>query len=145
MSWYLADSIIKSKSCLSWTTECPIKVGDKTFISIRNVPYSDLDIVDVKADRRKIVLPSMNSKKVVIVVEDEAQPDLYDVVVTLTDTAKITKDGAVVGGNKIKLGLPITLEGADYKFTGSVSDIKVIDAVDDEVVNKEMNTTDDVQ
>ena len=87
----------------------------------------------------------MNSKKVVIVVEDESQPDLYDVVVTLTDTAKITKDGAVVGGNKVKLGLPITLEGADYKFTGSVSDIKVIDAVDDEVVNKEMNTTDDVQ
>ena len=101
--------------------------------------------MDVKADRRKIVLPSLNSKKVVIVVEDESQPDLYDVVVTLTDTAKITKDGAVVGGNKIKLGLPITLEGADYKFTGSVSDIKVIDAVDDEVVYKEMNTTDDVQ
>ena len=45
---------------------------------------------------------------------------MYDVVVTLTDNAKITKDGAVVGGNKIKIGLPITLEGADYKFTGSV-------------------------
>ncbi len=123
----------------------PIVKGDKTFISIRNVPYSDLDIVDVKADRRKIVLPTLNSKKLVIVVEDESQPDLYDVVVTLTDTAKITKDGAVVGGNKIKMGLPITLEGPDYKFTGSVSDIKVIDAVDDEVVNKDMNTTDDVQ
>ncbi len=123
----------------------PIVKGDKTFISIRNVPYSDLDIVDVKADRRKIVLPTLNSKKVVIVVEDESQPDLYDVVVTLTDTAKITKDGAVVGGNKIKMGLPITLEGPNYKFTGSVSDIKVIDAVDDETVNKDMNTTDDVQ
>ena len=123
----------------------PIVMGDKTFISIRNVPYSDLDIVDVKADRRKIVLPTLNSKKVSIVVEDVSQPDLYDVVVTLTDTAKITKDGAVVGGNKIKMGLPITLEGPDYKFTGSVSDIKVIDAVDDETVNKDMNTTDDVQ
>lgn len=123
----------------------PIVKGDKTFISIRNVPYSDLDIVDVKADRRKIVLPTLNSKKVSIVVEDVSQPDLYDVVVTLTDTAKITKDGAVVGGNKIKIGLPITLEGPDYKFTGSVSDIKVIDAVDDETVNKDMNTTDDVQ
>ncbi|MBD8963413.1 DUF4330 domain-containing protein [bacterium] len=123
----------------------PIVKGDKTFISIRNVPYSDLDIVDVKADRRKIVLPTLNSKKVSIVVEDVSQPDLYDVVVTLTDTAKITKDGAVVGGNKIKMGLPITLEGPDYKFTGSVSDIKVIDAVDDETVNKDMNTTDDVQ
>ncbi len=126
-------------------SEIPIKKGDKTFISIRNVPYSDLEIVDVKADRRKIVLPTLNSKKVVIVVEDVAQPDLYDVVVTLTDKAKITKDGAVVGGNKVKLGLPITLEGANYKFTGSVSDLKVIDAVVDETVNKDMNTTDDVQ
>ena len=125
--------------------EIPIKKGEKTFISIRNVPYSELEILDVKADRRKIVLPTLNSKKVVIVVEDVAQPDLYDVVVTLTDKAKITKDAAVVGGNKLKLGLPITLEGADYKFTGSVSDLKVIDAVVDETVNKDMNTTDDVQ
>lgn len=123
----------------------PLVKGDKTFISIRNVPYSELEIVDVKADRRKIVLPTLNSKKVVIVVEDVGQPDLYDVVVTLVDTAKITKDGAVVGGNKIKMGLPITLEGPEYKFTGSVSDLKVIDAVDDETVNKDMNTTDDVQ
>ena len=40
----------------------PIKKGEKTFISIRNVPYSDLDIVDVKADRRKIVLPSLKNQ-----------------------------------------------------------------------------------
>lgn len=125
--------------------DIPIKKGEKTFISIRNVPYSDLEIVDVKADRRKIVLPTLNSKKVVIVVEDVSQPDLYDVVVTLTDTAKITKDGAVVGGNKIKLGLPITLEGTEYKFTGSVSDIGIVDDVDKEIKNKNMNTTDDVQ
>ncbi len=124
--------------------QIPIKKGEKTFISIRNVPYSNLDVVDVNADRRKIVIPTPTGQKV-LTVTDAAQPDLYDVVVTLTDTAKITKDGAVVGGNKIKMGLPITLEGADYKFTGSVSDLKVIDAVDDEKVNRDMNTTDDVQ
>lgn len=123
----------------------PITKGDKTFITIRNVPYNEVKIVDVKADRRKIVLQPLSTKKVVIVVEDAAQPDLYDVVVSLTDEAKITKDGAIVGGNKIKVGLPITLEGADYRFTGSVSDVKIIDAVVDEVVNKDMNTTDDVQ
>ena len=123
----------------------PIKKGEKTFISIRNVPYSDLDIVDVKADRRKLVLQTPSTKKVVIVVEDPAQPDLYDVVVTLTDKAKITKDGAVVGGNKIKLGLPITLEGANYKFTGSVSDLQIVDSVDNDVLKEDMNTTDDVQ
>ena len=125
--------------------EIPIKKGDKTFISIRNVPYSDLDIVDVKSERRKIVIPTPTSKKFVVEVEDASQPDLYDVVVTLADTAKITKDGAVVGGNKIKIGLPITLEGKNYKFTGSVSDLEVIDAVDDETLNRDMNTTDDVQ
>ena len=124
--------------------DIPIKKGEKTFISIRNVPYSDLEILNVKADRRKIVLPTLNSKKVVLVVEDESQPDLYDVIVTLTDKAKITKDGAVVGGNKVKLGLPITLEGPNYKFTGSVSDINVLDTVDKNI-DKDINTTDDVQ
>lgn len=125
-------------------SDIPIKKGDKTFISIRNVPYTDLEILDVKADRRKIVLPTLNSKKLVIVVVDEGQPDLYDVVVTLTDKAKITKDGAVVGGNKIKLGLPITLEGANYKFNGTVSDISIVGAVNKNL-GTDINTTDDVQ
>ena len=38
----------------------PIVKGDKTFISIRNVPYTDLQILDVKSDKRKIVLPALN-------------------------------------------------------------------------------------
>lgn len=124
--------------------EIPIKEGEKTFISIRNVPYSDLKVIAVNADKRKIVIPTLSGQKV-ITVTDSSQPDLYDVVVTLTDNAKITKDGAVVGGNKIKIGLPITLEGADYKFSGTVSDLQVIDSVDNEKVNRDMNTTDDVQ
>ena len=69
--------------------EIPLKADDKTFISIRNVPYTDLDIVDVKADRKKIVLPILNSKKVMI-VEDVSQANMYDITVTLKDTAKIT-------------------------------------------------------
>lgn len=125
--------------------EIPVKNGEKTFISIRNVPYSDLDIIDVKAERKKTVLPAMNSKKV-IVVEDVSQAYTYDIVVTLVDTAKITKDGAVVGGNKIKIGLPITLEGKNYRFNGSVSDLKIISGIEDnEVISNELNTTDDVQ
>lgn len=126
-------------------TQAPIAKGEKTFISIRNVPYSDLEVIDVQSKRRQIVIPATSSKKFVIVVEDESQPDLYDVVVTLVDNAKITKDGAVVGGNKIKIGLPITLEGPDYKLSGTVSDIKVTDAVDNKTINEDMNTTDDVQ
>ena len=121
-------------------TGIPMQKDEKTFISIRNVPYSDLDIVDVKAERKKVVLPTFNNKKVVV-VEDVSQSSLYDIVVTLEDTAKITKDGAVVGGNKIKMGLPITLEGEDYKFSGIVSNLQIMS---DDIINNQ-STTYDVQ
>lgn len=125
-------------------SEIPIKTKGKTFISIRNVPYTDLDIVDVKSERKKVVLPAVNSKKV-LVVEDVSQANLYDITVTLTDTAKITKDGAVVGGNKIKMGLPITLEGKDYKFSGTVSDLKIMQCTDNNELNETLNNNNDVQ
>lgn len=123
--------------------EIPLRSQEKTFISIRNVPYSDLDIVDVKADRKKIVLPILNSKKV-MVVEDPSQANVYDLVVTLSDVAKITKDGAVVGGNKIKMGLPITLEGKDYKFNGTVSDLKIMPVTDDNEYHNSIDANDNV-
>ena len=53
------------------------------------------------------------------------QPSVFDAIITISDTAKITKDGAVVGGNKIKMGLPVTLEGQKYKFNGTISDVRV--------------------
>jgi len=127
----------------------PIHSGEKTFISIRNVPYSDLEILNVKTERRKVVLPMINNVKSVaknvLVVDDVSQSHVYDIIVTLTDKAKITKDGAVVGGNKVKMGLPITLEGVDYKFNGTVADIKVThDDIKDDV-NSNINKVDDVQ
>ena len=120
----------------------PFTKGDNTFISIRNVPYSELKIIDVRIDRKKTVLPTFNPKKVVI-VEDVSQANLYDLIITLEDTAKITKDGAVVGGNKIKLGLPITLEGKSYKFNGIVSNLEIMTDKHDVINNQD--TTYDVQ
>lgn len=104
----------------------PIKTGDETFISIRNVPYTNLKIVDVKADTKKVLMENPAKKPPFVVVDDYSQLFMYDIVVTVVDTAKITKDGAVVGGNKIKIGLPITLEGKDYKFNGTVSNIQIL-------------------
>ncbi len=99
----------------------PIVAEDKTFITIRNVPYTELSVVDVKSEPRKTFSPAVKNQ----LVPDPAQPSIYDAVVTITDTAKITKDGAVVGGNKIKMGLPVTLEGKRYKFNGTISDVRV--------------------
>lgn len=110
------------RSVTMTSDECPIQKGDKTFISIRNVPYSDLEVVSVKFAQKKTML---STKKGVVAVVDEGQDNMYDIIVRVKDVAQITKDGAVVGGNKIKMGLPITLEGKLYKFTGSVSDLAI--------------------
>jgi len=104
----------------------PIKVGDETFISIRNVPYTNLKVVGVRADSKKTLMPNPMKKPAFLIVDDYSQLYLYDIIVTVVDTAKITKDGAVVGGNKIKIGLPITLEGKNYKFNGTVSNLQFI-------------------
>ncbi|MBQ7764949.1 DUF4330 domain-containing protein [bacterium] len=99
----------------------PVIKNDKTFITIRNVPYTELKVVDVKYEPRKTFSPVAKNT----LVPDPAQPSIFDAVITITDTAKITKDGAVVGGNKIKMGLPVTLEGKKYKFNGTISDVRV--------------------
>jgi len=109
---------------LSTNGENPIKAGEKAFITIRNVPYTELDILESKMDSKKTVVPIGNNP---ILIDDYSQVGLYDIIVTLTDKAQITKDGAVVGGNKIKIGLPITLEGQSYKLNGIVSNIGVVD------------------
>lgn len=105
--------------------EFPIKAEDKTFITIRNVPYTELNVVNVTSQARQTAVPSQRVKEQYVLINDPAQPAIYDAVVTITDTAKITKDGAVVGGNKIKMGLPVTLEGENYKFNGTISDVRV--------------------
>ena len=100
------------------------KPNDETFITIRNVPYTKLKIKDAKFNKRKVMIPTFNSKMPYVVVNDETTPYQYDYLVTVVDSAKITKDGdAVVGGNKIKIGLPITLEGSIYKLNGIISNI----------------------
>lgn len=109
--------------------EFPIKSNEKTFITIRNVPYTELEVVNVSSQPRRTFSPNSKNKEIVLVV-DPAQPSIFDAIITIKDTAKITKDGAVVGGNKIKMGLPVTLEGKKYKFNGTISDVRVTSEVE---------------
>lgn len=114
----------------------PFETGDETFITIRNVPYTKLKITNVNYDRKKVILPTVNNNYQV--VDDLSSPFSYDFLVTVEDDAKITKDGAVVGGNKIKIGLPVTLEGVDYRLNGVVSNISLSKKADGGTINEEI-------
>ena len=84
----------------------------------------------LKVDKQKkqVVVPTISSSgKKYVTIDDPCHPNQFDFVVTLEDEAKITADGPVVGGNKIKIGIPVILEAADYKLAGVVSSVKKIE------------------
>lgn len=124
------------KSVSVTDNEMPFKIGDEAFITIRNVPYTKLKIIDSLYQTKKTMLPTNDPKQPFIVIEDYSQPYQYDFIVTLVDEAKITKDGPVVGGNKIKIGLPIVLEGFNYRVGGTISNVQIINNKDLEAINK---------
>ena len=101
--------------------------GDKTFITIRNVPYTKLEIVDVKKDHMREMFFNYDRPEVPYLIKNVAYPNRYQYIVTLRDDAQITDDGPVIGGNKIKIGLPIDLEGFNYRISGMVSDVRIIE------------------
>ena len=100
----------------------PFKTGDNAFITIRNVPYTKLKITAVDGSPRMTYIPAKNGKGVQI-AEDVSVPGLYDFVIRLEDKAKKTPDGWVIGGNKIKMGMPVVIEGELYRYQGAVSNI----------------------
>lgn len=107
----------------------PFVTGQETFITIRNVPYTKLKITGVKYAPKQMVIPVKDGDKPYMIVEDFSQLYMYDYIIKLQDMAKITKDGAVVGGNKIKIGIPIVLEGFNYRVNGTISNVQIIEDV----------------
>lgn len=117
------DALLKGEKLTA--KDSPIKKGEKSFITLRNIPYAELDITNVVIMHKKTIIPNMDKGPKALIIDDLSEPFAFDFVVTLKDKAEITKDGAVIGGNKIKMGLPVTLEGYNYKFAGTVTDVRV--------------------
>lgn len=110
--------------------ESPIKAGDNAFITIRNVPYTKLKIVQIDGRPRTTVIPAKNDSGFII-AEDVSMPNMYDFIVRLEDKAKKTPDGYVAGGNKIKMGIPVVIEGEKYKYTGTISNVEEVEETEE--------------
>ncbi|MBI2995335.1 MAG: DUF4330 domain-containing protein [Candidatus Melainabacteria bacterium] len=97
------------------------KANEEAAITIRNRPYTKLKIIKVEEKKKLITIPDFKGSYKV--VEDPARINIRDCHVTLADTALKTKDGYVVGGNKIKIGNQIELEGFNYRLSGKVINV----------------------
>jgi hypothetical protein len=96
----------------------------KVFIIIRNQPYTSLEVVNVRAWRRPINFFDQDTKKT-IKLPNEEDPLVTDADIVLRDNAQYTGDDIVMGGNKVKAGIPVELETLEYKFTGSIIAVKM--------------------
>lgn len=108
------------------TLKSPFKIGDETFVTIRNVPHAKLKITDVQYNRKMKMLPTGNIEDPYILIDDKENPLTYDFLVTVEDYGKFTNDGVVSGGNKIKVGLPIVLEAELYRLNGIISNVTIL-------------------
>ena len=97
------------------------KTGDKAGITIRNRPYNQLEIINIEAKPILTVISLQTGSFKTI--PDPTKTNVTDYIVTLKDTALKTKDGYVVGGNKVKIGNQIELEGFNYRLTGKIINI----------------------
>ncbi len=102
-----------------------IKNEGKTNIIIRNQPYGQVDIKDVKPLPRSTAVPQPDGS---VKAFPDPRPELgftTDMLLTLTGSAQITDDGPILGNSKVKIGTPIELEGRTYNFKTSTVAVRI--------------------
>jgi len=93
----------------------------KLSITIRNQPRGAVEITQVDNRPKRASFMGANGK--LETIQDPADPYGYDTLVTLKDHAMFTNDGYVTEGIKVKIGLPIEVEGHDYRVSGVIVDV----------------------
>ncbi|NJL83186.1 MAG: DUF4330 domain-containing protein [Chloroflexaceae bacterium] len=93
-------------------------------IIIRNQPAGNIKIGSVTQLPQTVTVPQPDGT--VKALPDPRPEAVYstDMLMIANGDGQITENGAVLGGQKVKIGSVIELDGADYNFRGSVIDVR---------------------
>jgi hypothetical protein len=126
-----SGQVVEGESDIVMTIQVPrfttmdadlFKPGEKTAITVRNQPRGDVLIENVYKSPSRVTMLGSNGKAQAI--DDLALGNTYDFTIRLKDHAKITQDGYVTEGVKVKVGLPIELEGFKYRVYGKIVNVE---------------------
>jgi hypothetical protein len=96
--------------------------GKKLSMTIRNQPRGDVKIVAVEHSPKKAVVPQgANGYQV---IADPTDPNGHDFKIRLRDHALVSATGYVTEGLKVKVGMPIEVEGFNYRVGGVIADVQ---------------------
>jgi hypothetical protein len=119
------DVIVKGLSVLNPNSLMnQFETDKKTNIVIRNQPAGELEVRKVTPLPRNILVPQPDGT---VKFQPDPRPESaysQDMILTLAANAEMSKTGAVVGGQKVKIGTLIELEGDNYNFNSSVIDVR---------------------
>ncbi|APB33544.1 hypothetical protein GlitD10_1224 [Gloeomargarita lithophora Alchichica-D10] len=102
-----------------------VRRGDQASFIVRNQPSGTLKIKNLTIFPPEVEVPQPDGS-VKFMADTRSQTRfLRDMVITLAGTAQVADGGAVLGNSKIKVGVPVELEGAQYNLRGSVMDVRV--------------------
>ncbi|AFZ31018.1 hypothetical protein Glo7428_2511 [Gloeocapsa sp. PCC 7428] len=100
-----------------------LKEGGKTNIIIRNQPYGQIEVKSVKQLPRTLLVPQPDGS-IREMSDPRANQFSTDMLLTLNGRAQITSTGPVLGNSKLKIGMPVELEGFNYNFNATVIDVR---------------------
>lgn len=98
---------------------------EKANIVIRNQPAGEVDIIKTEPLPRNVLVPQPDGS--VKALPDPRPESGYsvDMILTLAGQAQVTETGPVVGGQKVKVGTLIELEGTEYNFNTSTIAVRL--------------------
>jgi hypothetical protein len=102
-----------------------VQSGKKANLVVRNEPYGQVDINNVRILPRTVAVPQPDGS---VKALPDPRPELNysaDLLVTLAGRAKVTSDGPVMGNQKVKVGTLVQLQGLTYDFNASVVDVRI--------------------
>lgn len=120
--------ILITVSTLNTRTMQPamLQPGGVTHVTVRNVPRGELRIQSVTSRPHHTTVVLRPGE--VAAVPDVALSNSYDYQLTLQDHAEVTHEGYVANGIKMKIGLPIELEGLTYRIPAVITDVQPVTA-----------------
>jgi hypothetical protein len=100
-----------------------LKEGGKTNIIIRNQPYGQIEVKSVRQLPRTLLVPQPDGS-IREMSDPRANQFSTDMLLTLNGRAQVTSTGPVLGNSKLKIGMPVELEGFNYNFNATVIDVR---------------------
>lgn len=97
----------------------------KVAIVIRNQPHGSVKIRQVQPLERRLTILTPDGKVVSSADPNQKVFGTVDARFVLEGEGRRSAGGVVFGNQTIKVGAPVELEGSNYRFNGTVTDLRV--------------------